>query len=148
MNAPYLKEPRAGHGRDFNLSAERWDVVRNQVIPAIADWSIHVRHSRSTAENALREHDDFRNKLQNAANMSQTRHRLHDVQRQARLAFMETAELKVAREVAQFEAQLDNALFAGVAKPAIRVDAVQAVFVSNMSLDESCRRSCQHCLSP
>lgn len=139
LNAPYMKEPRAGQGRDFNLSAERWDVVRNQVIPAIADWSIHVTHSRSTAESALCEHDDFRNKVQNAANLSQTRHRLHDVQRQARLAFMETAELEAAREAAQFEAQLDNALFAGVAKPAIRVDAVQAVFVSNMSLDDLAR---------
>ncbi|MGE8165968.1 protein DpdE [Paraburkholderia sp. NPDC080076] len=141
LNAPYLKVPRAGEGRDFNLSAERWDVVRNQAIPAIADWSVHVLHSRRRAENGLREHDDFRNKVQDAANASQARHRLHDVQRQARLAFMEAKELEVAREAAQFEAQLDNALYAGVARPAIRVDAIQAVFVSNRSLDDLAREA-------
>lgn len=141
LNAPYLKEPRAGQGRDFNLSAERWDIVRNQAIPAIADWSVHVTHSRGTAEDVLREHDDFRSKVRDAANMSQTRYRLHDVQRQARLAFMETEELDVAREAAQFEAKLDDALCTGVAMPVIRVDAVQAVFVSNRSLDDLAREA-------
>jgi ATP-dependent helicase HepA len=141
LSAPYLKEPRAGLGQDFNLNAERWDVVRSQAIPAITDWPVHVTHSRSSAEDVMREHDEFRNRIRDAANVSQTRYRLHDVQRQARLEFMETEELDVARKAAQFEAQLDNALCAGVAMPVVRVDAVQAVFVSNRSLDDLAREA-------
>ena len=136
LNAPYMKESHLGKGQDFNLTPERWDVLRKLGVSAIEDWPVHVRHSRSVAEQVLRELEEFEVKIRDAGNLSQIRHRIYDVQRQARLAFMELDGLDAAREATLFEAQLDRALSAGVASPSIRVDAVQAVFVSNRNLDD------------
>ncbi|WP_321968613.1 protein DpdE [Paraburkholderia tropica] len=136
LNAPYIKEPHLGKGQDFNLNPERWDVLRKLAISSVDDWSVHVRHSRSVAEQVLREREGIRAKIREAGNVSEIRHRLFDVQRQARLAFMELDGLDDAREAVRFEAQLDRALSAGIASPSIRIDAVQAVFVSNRTLAE------------
>lgn len=136
LNAPYSKDQQLGQGRDFNLNPGRWETVRCQQILVIEDWSSHVTHSCRRAEHMLRESDDLGKRTRGATTKAAAQYRLNETQRQARLAYLKDAEANLECDAAQFETQLERALCAGIARPTVHVDAVQAVFVSNRSIED------------
>lgn len=133
LSQPYSKWPRPNGDRDFNLRLERWD--RAAQLVALGDWTELCVKARKEAERLIRSRTEFRTECDRYSS------RVRDsaaaiansfLSRKARL----TGAVRQAEErMAEVEADLAEALAAGIKDPAMRVDSAGVVFISGEPLE-------------
>jgi ATP-dependent helicase HepA len=133
LDAPYSDEARAQGGRDFNLNAQRWRVLRGLGLPELGYWQDLCERARAQAQFLLVE----REALVAACSLAARRTKEADAGRLALLRARAERANAAANDVvvAQDEDALSLALIRGVQNPLARLESVSAVFLgADMSI--------------
>lgn len=133
LSQPYSKWPRPTGGRDFNLRSERWD--RAAQLVAIGDWSELCVKARKEAERLIRNGADFRMQCDHySARVRDSAATIANAfsSRKARLS---GAVRQAEERMAEMDAELAEALAAGILNPAMRVDSAGVVVISGEPLE-------------
>jgi ATP-dependent helicase HepA len=125
---PYDKGQGGPHGRDFNLNHERWAIL-NKSYPA-AKWEALCAKARQAAETALRERLHLKELTKQKADQAARLASIRLAQQESRIASLAAAERKEERAQLKLDEAIAAAVETGIRKPAIRLDAIGAVFVS------------------
>ncbi|MCE9533243.1 MAG: hypothetical protein K8T89_19265 [Planctomycetes bacterium] len=123
---PYNKGQ--GGGRDYNVNHERWAVL-DKDYPA-AKWVLLCEKARDAAEAALRTQLGLKELTKEKADLAARAAAIRLAQRQSRIAFLAPAQRKEEKLELKVDEAISAALEKGIRKPAIRLDAIGAVFVS------------------
>jgi ATP-dependent helicase HepA len=125
---PYDKGQGSTHGRDYNINHERWAVLNKNYPPK--KWQTLCAKARAAAEKALREQLHLKELTKQKAEQAARLAAVRLAQQESRIAHLAPAERKSERESLKLDEALAAALEKGIRKPAIRLDAIGAVFVS------------------
>ena len=134
---PYDKGQGGQHGRDYNVNHERWEILSKDYPPA--KWKTLCDKARKAAESVLRDQlqlkDLTREKAEQAAKFAAIR----IAQQESRIAHLPLASRKEEKAQLKLDELIAAAIEEGIREPAIRLDAIGAVFVSR-DRPCSCRR--------
>jgi ATP-dependent helicase HepA len=126
---PYDKGQGGPAGRDFNLNHERWAIL-NKSYP-LAKWKLLCEKARKAAESGLRDQLQLKEltklKAEQAARLAAVRL----AQQESRIAHLALVQRKEERALLKLDEAIATAIETGIRKPAIRLDAIGAVFVSS-----------------
>jgi len=128
LNMPYRPDSTSIEGRDFNLNAQRWQILKQLNVSQLIHWKEICSATRLQAEQLLRDKASFRQAIDAAllqAALSDT----------GRLALLKVRadRTSLAADAADWtrEVELSRALLKGVGSPKISVDAVVACMLTN-----------------
>jgi ATP-dependent helicase HepA len=133
LSQPYSKWPRPDGGRDVNLRSERWDRAVGRV--AMGDWSELCGKARKEAEKLIRNRTEFRTECDRYA--SRVRDSAATIANafSSRKARLSGAVQQAEERMAKMEAELAEALVAGIQDPRMRVDSAGVVVISGEPLE-------------
>lgn len=128
---PYRKEADEAGVHDYNLNARRWQALHvSDCVPWLGDWPAICERARTSAEACARTLPACTSTVATALARIREQHQLREAQTAARLRRLTgTAHAAEQAEHAR-EAVLQQVLTDMIAKPALRLDAVGAVFVA------------------
>jgi ATP-dependent helicase HepA len=126
--APYREGPRGADGRDVNLNPDKWRAIEH-LFPS-GEWADRVRQARAVADHALERHLHAAGRLAELVRQAREEAATRRSQFLSRVAFLPTGEREIERARAADDELLWAALIAGIERPAVRLDALGAVFVS------------------
>ncbi|MFO0822544.1 MAG: protein DpdE [Gemmataceae bacterium] len=125
----YSKKQGPGGEKDFNLNPHRWSVVEPH-FPR-SDWVLRVGEARRVAEETVRGSTQWATEIGKRLDAAGRTVADRATQAASRIAFL-TGTFQAHEETrAAVELAVSAALLAGVAAPAVRLDSVGAVFLSN-----------------
>jgi ATP-dependent helicase HepA len=133
LSQPYSKWPRPDGGRDLNLRSQRWDRAA-QLVP-IGDWSDLCFKARKAAESLIRNGAEFRTQCDRYASRVRDSSATIGNAFSSRQARLSGAVRQAEERMAQMEAELADALVAGIEEPAMRVDSAGVVVISGEPLE-------------
>lgn len=125
---PYEKRVRPDGGRDFNLNAERWAALATHV--PRAGWVKLVERARAAAEKTVRGSAEWKDEVKRRLSAARRDDADRDAQTTSRLAFLTGPHKKAETARAAADRKVADALARGIEKPAVRLDAVGAVFLA------------------
>jgi len=125
---PYDKGQGGSHGRDFNLNHERWETLSKKYPPA--KWEVLCAKAREAAEAVLRTHLKLKELTTEKAEQAARRATIRLAQTESRIAHVAPAQRKEEKALLKLDEALAAAIEKGIRKPAVRLDAIGAVFVS------------------
>jgi ATP-dependent helicase HepA len=127
LQEPYRKIAPA-KGRDYNVNHERW-VKLEKEYPA-STWNSLCQKARKTAEAVLRDQLQLRDLTEKLAARASHQAALRHAQLESRLTYIAAEQRKGEKAQLALDKKLSEALIEGILTPAIRLDAIGAVFVS------------------
>jgi ATP-dependent helicase HepA len=125
---PYDKGHGGPHGRDYNINQERWAAL-NKSYP-LKKWRVLCAKAREAAEKSLREQLQLKELTKQKAEQAARSAALRRAQQESRVAHLAPALRKAEREALKLDEAIAAAIEKGIRKPAIRLDAIGAVFIS------------------
>lgn len=134
LDLPYRRSEEAGLGRDFNLNAQRWQILHKQSdMPWLPDWKFHCELARQRAEEFVRAMPEMQDRVTSALRTARRRHEIRQAQLTARIARMSGAAKHA--EVAELEREvaLHQLLVGAITTPILKLDVAGATFVSSRS---------------
>jgi hypothetical protein len=126
--APYREGLKGPEGRDINLNPDKWRAIE-QLFPS-GEWADRVRQARAVADRVLERHLNALGRLAELVRQAREEAATRRSQFLSRVAFLPQGEREIEHARAADEERLWAALIAGVERPAVRLDALGAVFVS------------------
>jgi ATP-dependent helicase HepA len=122
---------RPQEGKDFNINQTRWKKV-NQVFD-VTVWRGLCYEARRRAEDILRETTQLPDRIRDMTANAETVSADRIEQFESRLARIDGEEAAALHHELEFERAFADALRAAIQQPAIRVDSIGAVFLSNQN---------------
>jgi ATP-dependent helicase HepA len=120
-----------GAGRDYNLNANRWQVLNMQSdIPWTAAWSKHCTQASTSASKFLAQSDEVKRRSQRGVKGLREQHDARVARLTARAARLHGAAHDAELAELRAEDELHQRLVAAVGSPYLRLDAAGAVFVA------------------
>ncbi|HUR53196.1 MAG TPA: hypothetical protein VMZ71_03640, partial [Gemmataceae bacterium] len=129
LGEEYSKVKKPDGGRDFNLNAGRWATIEEH-FPRKA-WEKLVPAARAAAEKFMRGTPEWKDRVAARLDAAKRDAADRDAQTASRIAFLSGKHKTEEKARAKVEHAVQAALIAGVAKPAVRLDSVAAVFLAN-----------------
>jgi hypothetical protein len=126
--APYRGGPKGSDGCDVNLNPNKWQAIEH-LFPS-GEWADRVRQARAVADRALEQHLHTSGRLAELVRQAQGESATRRSQFLSRVAFLPAGEREIESVRAADDERLWAALIAGVERPAVRLDALGAVFVA------------------
>lgn len=130
LERPYRPAREGGH--DLNLRPDRWPAVEAAV--SIGDWDGLCRRARTRAEECVRSARDFIEQCTLHADEVRTGAAAAEDLFRSRISRLSGRPRTAEETTAKFEAHLAEAIASGIERPALRVDAAGAVFLSKSPL--------------
>jgi ATP-dependent helicase HepA len=125
LSKPYATEASDKGGRDFNLNAKRWQILREMRLPYLEEWPEVCRRARMRAEECLRGLPILNQGLHEAARRAETADA-------ARLGLLQTRAQRFGggdeRDL-DLERGQSEQLIVGIRSPRVSLDAVAASFL-------------------
>ncbi len=128
LEEPYAKSHGGPHGRDYNINHERWETLVKSY-PA-AKWKTLCEKARAAAETILRDHLQLKQLTKEKAGRAERLAAVRQAQQESRIAHLAPAERKEEKALLKLDESIAEAIIKGIRKPAVRLDAIGAVFVS------------------
>jgi ATP-dependent helicase HepA len=120
-----------GSGRDYNLNAQRWDLLRlEDRVPWLLEWHRHCELEAGKALRFISAHDSLGRNQAKALGSLGRQHTTRIAQIASRLTRLTGAALVEERRMLDEEKELHNRLVEAIRSPEIRADSVGAVFMS------------------
>ncbi len=126
--APYREGLKGSEGRDVNLNPDRWRAIEH-FFPS-SEWPARLQQARAVADRVLERHLNASGYLAELVRQARVEAATRRSQFLSRVAFLPAGERKIEQARAADDERLWAALIAGVERPAVRLDALGAVFVS------------------
>jgi len=116
-------------GIDRNLNPDNWRTIEPFFPPG--DWGEITKHAKSAADRGLQRllHSSIR--LTERVDLARSEAEVRQSQFQSRVAFLPPGEREIELKRAEEDVRLWAALIDGIAKPAVHLEALGAVFLSN-----------------
>ncbi len=127
--SPYDRGQGNQQGRDYNINHERWETL-NKKFPA-AKWETLCLKARKAAETMLREQLHLKELTKARGDHAARQAAIRQAQQESRLAHFTPAQRKEEKLQMKLDEAIADAIEEGIRQPAIRLDAIGAVFVSN-----------------
>ncbi|MFO1357959.1 protein DpdE [Plasticicumulans sp.] len=128
---PYGKEPDEAGVHDHNLNAGRWRALHvSDRVPWLDDWAAICERARTSAEACVRTLPACTSAVAAALARTHEQHQLRAAQAAARLRRLTGIAHTTEQAEHAREAVLHQVLIDMIAKPALRLDAVGAMFVA------------------
>ena len=125
---PYDKGQGGPNGRDYNINHERWETLSKHYPPA--KWEDLCAKARKAAEVILRDHLQLKELTKTKADQAARFAAIRLAQQESRIAHLAPALRKEEKVQLKLDEALAEAVEEGIRKPAVRLDAIGAVFVS------------------
>jgi ATP-dependent helicase HepA len=126
---PYRHDRVEPDGYDVNMRPGHWLALEPEFPPG--DWDQRVRLARAAADRVVAAHLAASTRLAEHVERARTEAETRRNQLRTRTAFLPAAEAEIERNRAAADEQIWAALVAGIVRPAVRLDALGAVFVSD-----------------
>ncbi|MCY1045632.1 protein DpdE [Corallococcus sp. bb12-1] len=133
LEQPYSRRLRPDGGRDVNLRQERWKLA-DALLP-IPDWNDLCHRVRERAEEVLRSGPDFVSACEAATTRLREETFEVDAILESRLSRLSGAVREAETRAALAEKAIAQSLTEGVARPAVRLDSVGAIYLGGMALE-------------
>jgi ATP-dependent helicase HepA len=128
LEQPYDKGHGGPLGRDYNINHERWEALGKNY-PA-AKWRKLCEKAREAAEELLRDHLQLKQLTKEKAERAVRIAAVRLAQQESRIAHLPAAERKAETAALKIDEAISDAIVKGIRKPAVRLDAIGAVFIS------------------
>lgn len=128
---PHLSRQCPQNGKDFHLRNERWKKV-NQIFD-ITVWRGLCYEARKRAEEILREGSQLPDRIRSLSEKADAASGSRIQQFESRLARLDGDEAASLHHELEFERAFAGALREAIERPALRVDSIGAVFLSNQN---------------
>ena len=128
LEEPYDKGHGGPHGRDYNINHERWEAL-GKSYPA-AKWKTLCEKARAAAETILRAHLQLKQLTKEKGERAQRFAAVRLAQQESRIAHLAPAERKEEKALLKLDEAIADAIIKGIRKPAVRLDAIGALFIS------------------
>ena len=125
---PYDKGQGGPHGKDYNLNNERWELLSKSYPPA--KWEVLCAKARKAAETVLRDHLQLKELTKTKADHAAKLAAVSMARQESRIAHLAAAQRKEEKAQLKLDEAIAAAIEMGIRKPANRLDAIGAVFVS------------------
>ena len=118
-------------GRDYNLNAQRWQILHAQSdMPWLIDWKLHCELASQRAEKFVLSMPEVKAHIASAVQTTRRRHDVRQAQLAARIARLNGAAKDAEVLELEREVTLHESLIHAITQPALKLDVVGATFVS------------------
>lgn len=130
LTPPYAKDGVVGRYIDTNLNSSRIHMLARAMPDAFASWADRCAHMRRRAHEVLLNREELAARKSAAIARAKTEDGVRYAQLLTRMQTLRGKELKEEGLQLQFERDLNQALYEGIAQPTIKVDVVGVVLLS------------------